>query len=305
MHYVNAPELTTRLRHFQNSYMLLGLRAEESRGRFVEKLVNSQIKLRALSMKKFSGSTDPHTNDFHPLKAIVELFEAGQRDEALWLAFLTTHFGQEKRNTVGLFYGKRGTVRWDWDTVSQNPDEVRQWMASLPERQLKSLKFGNHRKHETNDPKSPVGTSAVIESFVKWVDENSDGDPYMALRAVSKGKSPEFAFDRAYRKLSVTRFGRTAKFDFLCLLGTLGILNISPPHCYLREATGPKGGALLMVTGQKSGRITDHVDGLIRRLQRHLGVPVEAVEDALCNWQKQPKSARRTAELGYVTTTCG
>jgi hypothetical protein len=305
MPYVNAPELMTRLRRFQKSHMLPGLDTPESHKRFIETLVNSQIKLRALSMKKFSGSTDPRRKDFHPLKATVEFFDAGQRGEALWLAFLTTHFGQEKRNTVGLFYGKFGTGLWDWDTVSQNPNSVRRWIASLPERQLKGLKFGNHRKHETNDPKSPVGTAAVIESFVKWVDENDDGDPYIALREVSKGRSPELAFDCAYRTLSVTRFGRTAKFDFLCLLANLGILNISAPHCYLRDATGPKGGALLMVTGQKRGRITDHVDGIIRNLRRHLGVPVEAMEDALCNWQKRPRAAQRTAELGYVTATCG
>jgi Alpha-glutamyl/putrescinyl thymine pyrophosphorylase clade 3 len=234
----------------------------------------------------------------------VELLAGGQRDEAVWLAFLTTHFGQEERNTVGLFYGKFGSGRWDWDTVSQNPDEVRHWMVAHPEL-LKRLKFGNHRKHETNKPEHPKGTAAIIESFVKWVDDNSHGDPYEHLQAASKGRSPELAFDHAYRTLTVTRFGRTARFDLLCLLGNLGILDVSPPHCYLSNATGPKSGAVLMVTGKKSGRVTERVDRVIRKLQRHLGVPVEAMEDALCNWQKRPKSARRTAELGYVTTTCG
>jgi hypothetical protein len=260
--------------------------------------------LRALGAKKFSGSTDPCQKDFHPLKAIVDLFETGQRDEAAWLAFLTIHFGQEQRITIRRFYGKFGAGRWNWDTVCHNPEKVDPWMASLADSQLKSLKFGNHRKHETNKPKHPKGTAAVIESFVKWVGENGHGDPYKALRAVSEGKSPELAFDHAYRNISVTRFGRTGKFDFLCLLGNLGILNVSPPHCYLGKATGPKSGALLMVRGKKSGRVTGHIDRIIRKLQRHLGVPVEAMEDALCNWQKRPKTAG-SSELGYVTTTCG
>lgn len=305
MPFVNTPELLARLEKFQKSNSLPGLSTKESRKRFIEKLVNSQIKLRSLSMRTFRGSSDPHAQDFHPLKAIVELFEAGHRDEALWLAFLATHFGQEQRNTVGLFYGVFGTGHWDWDTVSNNPDAVRQWMESLHERQIKGLKFGNHRKHETNNPKSPKGTAAIIESFVKWVDDNGHAGPYEVLQAISRRGSSELAFDRAYRALNVTRFGRTAKFDLLCLLGNLGILDISPPHCYLSDATGPKSGALLMVTGKKSGRITEHIDSTIRKLQRRLGVPVEAVEDALCNWQKRPKSARRTAELGYVTSTCG
>jgi hypothetical protein len=305
MPYISEPELMTRLRTFQNSHVLPGLRTEESRERFVRKLFGSELRLRAFSMRKFSGSTDPHNTEFHPLRAIVDLFEAGQREEAYWLAFLTTQFGQEQRKTVGLFYGKFGAGKWDWDTVFDNPDQVRLWIASLPEKQLKRLKFGNHRKHETNNPKSPVGTHAVIHSFVRWADDNGQGELYKALRAVSRGKTPEDAFDQAYGALSITRFGRTAKFDFLCLLGNLEMLDISPPHCYLREGTGPKSGALLMVTGRKKGRITDDVDSIIRKLQKHLDVPVEVMEDALCNWQKRAKSARRTSELGYVTTTCG
>lgn len=297
-------ELMARLRGFRDSHLLPGLATEESRKRFVEKLFNSERKLRSLSRRKFRGSADPHEQDFHPLKAIIELFEAGRRDEAVWLAFVTTHFGQDERNTVRLFYDTGGTGCWDWDSVLHNSGGVRQWMASHPE-VLQRLKFGNHRKHETNKPDSPVGTAAVIESFREWAIDHGAGSPYRALRAVSKGKSPEFSFDRAYRKLTVTRFGRTAKFDFLCLLGDLRVLSISPPHCYLTEATGPKSGALLVVTGKKNGRVTSHVECVITKLQKHLGVPVEAMEDALCNWQKHSKSRRQSSERGYVTTMCG
>jgi hypothetical protein len=125
------------------------------------------------------------------------------------------------------------------------------------------------------------------------------------MRTVAKGETAEIAFDNAYHRISVIRFGRTAKFDFLCLLGNLGILEISPPHCYLAEATGPKTGALQMVTGRRDGRISVEVENTIRQLRKHLGVPVEAMEDALCNWQKRPKSKKGVADLGYVTTTCG
>lgn len=303
MPYIRPRELMARLRGFRDSHPLLGLSTKESCARFVEKLFNSEIKLRSLSMRKFRGSADPHQKDFHPLKAISELFEAGRRDEAVWLAFLTTHFGQDEKNTVRLFYGKGGSGCWDWNAVLRSPGEVGRWMESHAE-VVEHLKFGNHRKYESNKPDSPVGTAAVIESFRRWVNKYGGGSPWAALCAVSKGKSPERSFDRAYRKLLVTRFGRTAKFDFLCLLGNLRLLSISPPHCYLAEASGPKAGALLMVTGKKGGRVTSHVESVITKVQRHLGVPVEAMEDALCNWQKRPKSRRQRFELGYVTTAC-
>src|ERR1700683_915809 len=303
MAYIPGPVLMTRLREFQRVRTLPGLSSEPSRECFLEKLVHSEVKLRALSMRKFNGSADPHKKDFHPLKGIVDLFEKGRRDEAVWLAFLTTHFGgPDARKTIRLFYGKFGNGRWDWTAVHKNPDEIRLWMTSHP-RKVRHLRFANHRKYETNNPNNPVGTAAVLHSFRDWVSRYGRGLPYEALRSVAKGKSPELRFDQAYNKLSVTRFGRTAKFDFLCLLGNLRILDVSPAHCYLGEATGPKSGALLMVTEKKGGRITAEVEAVIQELQKHLGVPVEVMEDALCGWQKRPKSTRGPAELGYVTAT--
>ncbi|MFI5092042.1 MAG: hypothetical protein ACHQIK_01245 [Candidatus Acidiferrales bacterium] len=302
-------ELQTRIARFQALHRLPGLETKESQTRFAEKLVSSERKLRALSIGKFAGSTDPYREDFHPLKTIVQRFGEGDRDESIWLAFLFTHFGWDARSrrirdTVRLFYGKFGKGRWDWETASQRPGAVQDWMRAN-RKTIKRLKFGNHRKYETNNPDSRIGTPAVIRSFVEWVKQTARGSPYEALRAVAKGRTPEIAFDHAYHEISVIRFGRTARFDFLCLLGNLGILRISPPHCYLAEGTGPRTGALQMVTGKRTGRFSVEVEDLIRRFRKHLGVPVEAMEDALCNWQKRPKSKSGAAELGYVTITCG
>lgn len=307
---INSPdELLTRIAQFQALYRLPGLETRESQARFAEKLFNSEKKLRALSMRKFAGSADPSRTDFHPLKAIVEHFEGGSRDEAIFLAFLVTHFGWDARSmrirdSVRLFYGKFGKGRWDWQTLCQYPGAVRDWMRAN-HRNVKRLRFGNHRKYETNNPDSDVGTPAVIRSFSDWVKRTGRGRPYRALREVAKGKTPEIAFDNAYKRTSVIRFGRTAKFNFLCLLGNLGILEISPPHCYLAESTGPKSGALQMVTGKRNGRLSAEVGNTIQRLRKYFSAPVEAMEDALCGWQKRPKSKKGTTELGYVTTTCG
>lgn len=301
-------KLQARIALFEASHNLQGLQTTESQTRFAEKLFDSEKKLRALSMRKFAGSTDPFRKDFHPLKAIVQHFDAGNRDESIWLAFLFTHFGWDVRSprirdTVRLFYGKFSNGRWDWETVCQCPGAVQAWMHANRKR-IERLKFGNHRKYETNNPDSPIGTAAVIRSFVEWVRQTAQDGPYEALCAIAKGRTPEIAFDNTYKGISVTRFGRTGRFDFLCLLGNLKILQISPPHCYLAEGTGPRTGAIQMVTGKRNGRLTVDVEDTIRRFRNHLGVPVEAMEDALCNWQKHPKSKSGAAELGYVTITC-
>ena len=288
---MSKTELRKRLSEFAADHPMPGLKQKTRRERFIAVLIDSGKKLRALRMKRFSGHTDPSRKSFQPLQAIAEHFKEGERDEAFWLAFLCIHFGWVGRagdtsDTVRLFYGKFGVGIWNWNTVVQSPAAVREWMATLSNGELKQLKFGNHRKYETNSPHSPVGTAAVIASFVAWVNRNGDGSAWQAFNSVRKtAPAPVTAFDHLYESLSqVTRFGRTARFDFLCLLGNLGIFEVTPPHCYLRNSTRPKAGALLLVSGKKKGALTPHIDKTIQHLRTHLGVPVEAFEDALCNW---------------------
>jgi hypothetical protein len=73
-------------------------------------------------------------------------------------------------------------------------------------------------------------------------------------------------FHALYEKLEIVSFGRTAKFDLLCLLGNLGFLLISPGHCFLRGAAGPRAGATLMITGRKKGRLTPEIETTVRLL---------------------------------------
>lgn len=282
---INEAALGKRLIEFQKMHKLPGLEMEESRLVFIAKLMDSQKSLRARKMHKFSGSIDPDKNDFNPLKAIWEHSQKKCFDEAVWLIFLTTHFGEDAAESIRNFYGKFGKGCWDWESVYTDPDAVRKWMVSNEER-VKSLKFGNHRKYRTNNPNSPIGTAAVIRSFVEWVDQKGQGSPYRALLNISQADTPENKFDKAYHEISLKQFGRTGKFDFLCLLGNLNILEASPPHCYLVGSTGPKNGALKMLTGKSNGPVTNKIAETIEQLRKHLSVAAEVMEDALCNWQK-------------------
>lgn len=256
-------------------------------------------------MKQFLGGTNTLKEDFHPLRSILEHVRNGDRDEAMWLAFLTIQFGQDVSETIRLFYGRFGEGHWDWRTVAEHPEGIREWMRKNREK-LKQLRFGNHRKRRINDPDHPRGTPAVIRSFVEWVKDHGNGSPYEAFRThVQETPSKKDAFDRLYRELGVLDFGRTAKFDLLCLLGNLGILGVSPGHCYLRGATGPRAGTLLMFTGRKSGKLLPEIEESVEKLRSCLGVRVEAMEDALCNWQKRPRRRGARPRMGFVSITCG
>ncbi len=295
-------KLERRLNEFQDQYNLPGLRHEQDRNWFLEELMRSRKRVRMERMRVFQGSKDPTDEEFHPPRSIHDLFRKGERDEAVWLTFLYIHFGR-KEESVRLFYGKFGEGQWSWEKVRRDPGSVQTWMRAHGER-VKELKFGNHRKYESNDPNKRVGTHAVIDSYVRWGRSNGDGSPFDALaKFVTDGGSPEHAFDAIFHAFDVLRFGRTARFDFLCLLGNLGILRVSPSHCYLRGATGPRTGAIQMVTGVRTKRLAREVETRIAELQECLGVSAEAMEDALCNWQKEhdqgcEPQAKRTGKSG-------
>ena len=102
------------------------------------------------------------------------------------------------------------------------------------------------------------------------------------------GTTLEALFDYLYHSMSaVTSFGRTAKFDYLTMIGKLGLAPIRPGSPYLAGATGPLRGARLLVDGSaESSMRATALEPIICELGNDLGVGMQEMEDALCNWQK-------------------
>jgi hypothetical protein len=85
-------------------------------------------------------------------------------------------------------------------------------------------------------------------------------------------------------------FGRLAKFDFLTMLGKLGIAPIEPGSAYLSGATGPLSGARLLFGGNADAKLNAReLDVRLVRLDNYLNVGMQVLEDSLCNWQKSPR----------------
>lgn len=153
----------------------------------------------------------------------------------------------------------------------------------------------SHRKYESLDAFSRNGTGSVVESFVNWITATgSFGD---LVRAAHRrvGQNPTEVFDALYGDMRrVHRFGRLAKFDFLALLGKLGIAPITPGSAYIRDnAIGPFLGLCMLVTGNRNGPIIrTQADAIYVELGQALTVGMQELEDALCNWQKSPGEYR-------------
>jgi len=88
----------------------------------------------------------------------------------------------------------------------------------------------------------------------------------------------------------VARFGRTARFDYLTMLGKLGIVDLDPDKLYLQGSTGPLDAARLLVSGSPGvNTAAAELEGYLQGLGDSLGVTYDVLEDALCNWQKSPR----------------
>lgn len=226
---------------------------------------------------------------FDPEMAAIFHARSGNVDEAVWLIFLATHFGKHARTGWTLLrgvYSGLGAGDWTWNKVSANPDAFSKWLAANHDK-LEGA-FGNHRKYESLKPR-PNGTAAVVKSYIEWVGPARSHKAHFAKLVLEGGNDPHAIFAHFYDSLRVHRFGRLAKFDFLCLLGRLALAPIEPGSPYIRAATGPKRGARLLFRGDAEDRSADDsLDAQVVKLGTALSVGMQVMEDAICNWQKSP-----------------
>jgi Alpha-glutamyl/putrescinyl thymine pyrophosphorylase clade 3 len=236
---------------------------------------------------------DPNSPIFDPLRAAVLHYRSGNLDEAWWLVFLATHFGKHAEDgwllTRNVYGRLGGPGRWDWVAISEDPMAFRTWLAqnqgNIPGR------FSNHRKYESLRADSDKGTWATFQSYVDWVGPPEDHRAKIVNTHKRAGQEPEAAFEHLYWDLDdVFRFGRLAKFDFLTMLGKLGIAPIDAGSAFLRDgATGPLRGARLLFDGDPKSKTTARVlDDRLAELDGYLQVGMQALEDSICNWQKSP-----------------
>lgn len=298
--------LYSRLDTALNSFVagehdLPGISDPAFRAALLEQLVESvrRVKYPAVirTQEHSQRRKDPADEMFDPLKAALLHFAAGNIDEAYWLVFLFTHFGRHRKGGylyARCTYGRFGDGgRWDWKSTSSDPTGFRTWLHANQER-LEALPtaFGNHRKYESLDAYSDKGTGATVATYVAWVGPpRSHRQLFDDAIAQADGDGKK-AFHALYESMNaVRRFGRTARFDYLAMIGKLRFAAIEPDSAYLGSATGPVTGARLLFGDSAKAKIrVGQLDELLTRLDTHLLVGMQVIEDAICNWQKSPGS---------------
>lgn len=115
----------------------------------------------------------------------------------------------------------------------------------------------------------------------------------MFITADIAGDQPRLVFDWLYRSMlkSVASFARTGTFDYLTMLGKMQLANIEPGSTYMTGATGPLSGARLLFGDTSKSLKPATLDAWLVDLESHLNIAfgMQVLEDALCNWQKNPR----------------
>ncbi len=280
--------------------MLPGIAADGRRSEFVAHLVDSghiSDSLRAVAASHTGGGcSDPSSEDFDPRCAAVSHHRRGDIEEACWLVFLATAFDMSPVHgwdIVAAVY-RRGNEPglWDWDAASADVVLLREWLQRNRHR-FASPVFGNHRKFESL--KDHIGVGRTIESYAAWV--HGAGSHQARLDKARRAVDP---FGALFGSMEgIWRFGRLARFDYLCCLEALCITDFAPRKAYLQGATGPLEGAQRMF-GAPEGTLAGDPRALDERLvelEGYLNVGFDVLEDALCGWQKH--------RCGPVAEACG
>ena len=302
-----------------NNVEFLGIKDYSNKNALAEVIKNSSRQVndirkipKALKNKPINPDYwDPKEDIFNAKFGAVELCKDGQLDEAVWLIFLHTHFGDEEdcgggggctptpsgsSNLLKGVYGSFG-LKPVW-TFEEFKSEHENFLSTphMTKENIKGLgKFSNHRKRETYDPEAIY--RVLREYKEKFLNPYENFSEMIEKIEDEIKRNPTEYFKHLYNRLDQTkyhiyRFGRLAIFDFLAMLGNLEIIPIEPDSVHLKGSSGPLFGANALINGDKSKKKfkVDEVLNLeekIDKLDKELNFGKQVLEDSICIWQKK------------------
>ncbi|WP_027210547.1 alpha-glutamyl/putrescinyl thymine pyrophosphorylase clade 3 protein [Burkholderia sp. WSM2232] len=279
-----------------NGKTLPGIPSAAERDALVAQMVDSVARINYVRMIAKRHISRERLNPknikmFDPLRAAILHMRDGNEDEAFWLVFLFVHCGKHLTKGYGLLRMVYGALDddfvWTWERFTQYPNDFSVWLGQHMDTILqrrREFPFGNHRKYESIEQ-----LDVVLASYAVWIASNNSHRQFIAAAKAKVGDNPKVLFDYLYKNMdAVHRFGRTAKFDYLTMLGKIGLVDIEPPVAYLVHATGPVRGARLLFSGavDNNALSKQRLEQLSVDLEATLGVGMQVIEDSLCNWQK-------------------
>ncbi|RDS82254.1 hypothetical protein DWU98_09475 [Dyella monticola] len=266
---------------------------------FLEQIVESLRRVKFVESVRLRGISslraNPHSDLFDPIRAAIMYVKEGRdHDEACWLVFLSTLIGKHLHAgwvTTAQIYGALGDRNiWSFQRVQNDPMLFRQWLEA--HQAGIQRKVGNHRKYLSLSGTKPHAAGSAVETYVTWVNERGTHKDLFDHALQQANQNPMAAFEILFESMTaVDTFGRTGRFDYLTMIGKVGLASLIPDSPHLIGATGPLAGAHLLFDGDKKSRTSATVlDRKLVELGNAIQVRMDVLEDAVCNWQKNPSN---------------
>lgn len=276
--YLQSNNLTDNLPAITYEVLALQLIETEQREAEIQQLLDSEIDPEVIN---------PESDKFDPIQAIIRL-KHSDYEEACWLSFLLI-YTNDSEHTDWAFMRKlysghglnlQGSLTWQ--LLNEQPNALNQRLETLAVALAQSQpkpKFGHHRAYESLNH-LPI----VFSSYIDFINEKGGHQALFKPKAKAIDKIDYFKTLYALIRQSIYRFGRLSTFEYLCLLGKLGLAEVAPDSCYIAEASGPKRGAKLLFGMLNNEQLDEHAVGLADYLE----VGYQQLEAAICHWQKSP-----------------
>lgn len=295
-----GPQIRSGLIEFQRVHgNLVGLSAEGSLDTLVRQMIASLRRTEYINLLKVRQHalerSDPHSPLFDPLVAADLAAKEGRSEDAVWLVFVATQFGRHSNDKWKLAANVYGSFGQGPVWTEYNYGEGKAAFLAMLQRNTANLgsaavagRYSNHRQYVSRKPQS---ISRTFSEMHDWLLGNGGFAQRINQIHRTQGQNPEDTFDVLYKSLlSVYSFGRLGAFDFLTMLGKLGLAPILPGSSYLMGATGPLRGARLLFFGSTEYPISGKMlQGRFDELDNFVRIGKQPLEDSVCNWQKSPQ----------------
>lgn len=248
------------------SPLLPGIRASADAARFADELAFANGRMLVLS----GADVDGASGLMPELYAEVSALGAEDLEQACWICFLSAYLcpldGPEP------FTGIRQALASERDELED----------------LSDILLGPRSSHD------PARGARTLDAYRAWYGQA--GSQALAFTG-EETWSPQRRFERLFERLALPGMTRAARYELLCLLGSLGLFSVQADSLHLSSA---RGAAMEDATTLAAKRVFAIGDPLLlerraRALADAISVPIAALELALANWQEGER-----ATLGFV-----
>ncbi len=206
------------------------------------------------------------------------------QNNSLWVLYVATYFGKSNQSKWELF--NRATFDNNrsimlFEDIQKDLRKYFNYLGSFDF--FAGCSYSNHRKFTAKRLTGEKGVFGSMEYFVKNVNEFS-----------LKDRTDFHSMYKAAQK--IPNFGRLAAFDFSSSLVKCGFMVEEPESMYGEDSTGPLNaiGLLMKLTNQNSSSKAklDLCSDLMKWFQKNTNIFMvgQVLEDAICNWQKNPST---------------